>query len=91
MSRKVFGALGQLSFSLGMFSLVFGITTVICVSLIGVFTQTSSFAIFLEATYFQFTSGPFDLFSRFQIAFMTIAVSFGVFNKCFNLYSNISK
>ena len=54
-----------------------GDTTVVCVSLGCVFIQTGSFTVFLEATYFQFTSGPFDLFSRFQIAFMTTAVSFG--------------
>ena len=52
-SRKVFGALGQLSFSLGMFQLVFGSTTVIYVSLSGVFTPKK------EATYFQFSSGRF--------------------------------
>ena len=91
MSRKVFGALGQLSFSLGMFLLVFGVITVICVSLCGVFTLTKSFTVFLEATYFQFNSGPFDLFSRFQITFITTAVSFGFSISVFNLYSNISK
>ena len=36
MARKVFGSLGRLSFSLGMFKLIFGITTVICVSFNGV-------------------------------------------------------
>ena len=59
MSRKVFGALGQIRFSLGMFELVFGVIRVICVSLSGVFTLTKSFTVFLEATYFQFTAGPF--------------------------------
>ena len=59
MSRKVFGALGQLRFSLGMFELAFGAIRVICVSLSGVFTLTKSFTVFLESTYFQFTPGPF--------------------------------
>ena len=63
---------------------------VICVSLCGVFTLTKSFTVFLEATYFQFNSGPFDLFSRFQITFITTAVSFGFSTSVFNLYS-ISK
>ena len=57
--ERVFGAVGQLSFSLGMFYLVFGINMVIFISLSGVFTQANSFTILLEATYFQVTSGPF--------------------------------
>ena len=42
--EKGVGVLGQLSFSLGMFQLIFfGITTVICVSFSGVFPLTNSF------------------------------------------------
>ena len=77
MLRKVFGALGQLSFSLGMFQLVFGSTTVIYVSLSGVFTPKK------EATYFQFSSGPFRLVFAVPDRILDNSGLFWVFSKCF--------
>ena len=55
------------------------------------FPQTKSFTVFLEQLIFSSPLGLFVLFLRFQIVFMTTAVSFRFPIKCFYLYANIPK
>ena len=87
MARKVFGALGQLSFSLGVASL-----RLLVFRSVVFFLYRTLVTAFLEAAYFQFTSGPFDFCSRGSRSHSCQQQSsFGFLISVFNLCIKVNK